>query len=540
MKAAELIITEARSRGLRHFFGIPGGGSPLDLMAAGQKLGVDFVNVSHESSAAIVAAYYGYLKGTAGLSLAIRGVGTANLVGGACNVHFERFPLVAICETCPIAQAQHEMVQHCHHDQLVSGITKYRATLSRTGSQRMVQEAFFRATDGRPGPCLLNFPSDLGEVSTEEEFADTSWKSVSPQGTELAAIKKLLKKSQRPVVLAGADVIRSGASNELLELVKKIEAAVLVTMDARGVFPENNPRWAGVYVGFFSPNLIETEVFSEADTVLIVGADALMTHSPWNVDLPTCELAVRSEYTNLSTAPIARANGDLRTALDELSTRSQPGFSEDAVVAMRMKIAKGFQRPREAQLAAQDVLEITRRLLPQDGILFSETGAYIGMLEHLWLVDRPGAYFGTSGGRTMGLMVPAILGGRLADGQKPMVGLGADGSLLMRLGELEVFARTGVAVPLIIINDQALGTMKSRQKSRGLPDYGLDFHPIDFSSVAQSFGLHGVKVETPEAFERELGLAFNANRSTVIDVRVDPTVYQDGFRPTIDVFPPSL
>ena len=77
----------------------------------------------------------------------------------------------------------------------------------------------------------------------------------------------------------------------------------------------------------------------------------------------------------------------------------------------------------------------------------------------------------------MGLMIPAALGAKLARPDVPMLGLGADGSLLMRLGELEVFARTGVAMRLAIINDQALGTMKSRQKSRGLPDYALDLHP---------------------------------------------------------------
>ena len=95
MKVAEMIMTVARDRGLGHFFGIPGGGPPLDLIEAGRKLGVRFVNMSHESSAAIAAAYYGELKSTAGLAMGIRGVGAANMAGGVANVHFERLPLVA-------------------------------------------------------------------------------------------------------------------------------------------------------------------------------------------------------------------------------------------------------------------------------------------------------------------------------------------------------------------------------------------------------------------------------------------------------------
>ena len=82
MKITELIISQARERGLRHFFGLPGGGAPLDLMEWGRTLGVDFVSVAHESSAAITAAYYGLMKETAGLALAIKGVGAGNLAGG--------------------------------------------------------------------------------------------------------------------------------------------------------------------------------------------------------------------------------------------------------------------------------------------------------------------------------------------------------------------------------------------------------------------------------------------------------------------------
>ena len=105
----------------------------------------------------------------------------------------------------------------------------------------------------------------------------------------------------------------------------------------------------------------------------------------------------------------------------------------------------------------------------------------------------------------------------------------------MRLGELEVFSRAGVHVPLVILNDQALGTMKSRQRSRGLTEYGLDLHPVDFASIARACGFHGVMVDSPERFERELRLAMTADRTTLIDARVDPRVYQDSFGPTIGV-----
>ena len=170
MQLAELIITEARERGLRHFFGLPGGGSPLDMMEAGRQLDVSFVSVAHESSAAIMAAYYGLMQNTAGLALSVKGIGAGNLAGGAVNAYFERMPVVCLCESSPAHVVQKEMVQHCDHAQLFGAVVKYQDTLNAANAAALVQEAMFQATDGRPGPALLNLPSDMGLVECGESL----------------------------------------------------------------------------------------------------------------------------------------------------------------------------------------------------------------------------------------------------------------------------------------------------------------------------------------------------------------------------------
>ena len=536
MKLAELIITEARERGLRHFFGLPGGGSPLDMMEAGRQLDVSFVSVAHESSAAIMAAYYGLMKNTAGVALSVKGIGAGNLAGGAANAYFERMPVVCLCESSPMHVVQKEMVQHCDHAQLFGAAVKYQDILTATEAAASVQEAVFQATDGRPGPALLNLPSDMGLAECGEPLIAKAAPGASPpDNTQLAAAREFIQAASRPVVIAGTDVVRAGAIKELQTLIENIGAAVLVNMDARGVLPESHSHWAGVLTGNYAANIIETEVMSQADAVLLIGVDSMMTHVPWEVDLPTCELSLRPEYETLSPDPKVRVNGDLKETLKSLSAHNQPGFADDQIQEIRRKVLQNFKRPEGAQFVAQDIIEITRAVLPAEGVLFSETGAYIAMLEHLWGVEDPNTYWGTTGGRTMGLTLPAIFGAKLAKPDMLAAGIGGDGSLLMRLGELETFARAGVAVPLIIINDQALGTMKSRQKSRGMPEYALDFHSVDFAGIATACGLRGVTVSTPEQFESELKLAIDADRTTLIDARVDSQAYQDSFGPTIGV-----
>ena len=131
MTLADLIVAEAAQRGLRHFFGLPGSGSPMDMMDAGRRMGVEFVTVAHESSAAIMAAYNGMMHGTAGLALAIKGVGAGNLAAGAVNAYFERMPVVCVCECSPASVKQREMIQHCNHRGLFGAVAKVSGRLGR-------------------------------------------------------------------------------------------------------------------------------------------------------------------------------------------------------------------------------------------------------------------------------------------------------------------------------------------------------------------------------------------------------------------------
>ena len=538
MQVSELIVREARERGLNHYFGIPGGGLPLDIMDWGRRLGLDFVAVAHESSAAIMAAYYGLMRETAGLALAVRGVGAGNLAGGAVNAHFERVPVVCCCESSPLSTGHLELVCQCSHGKLFDAVVKSQHTLSVDTARESLRSAFFQAFDGRPGPVLLDVPTDLANASVPGRALDPleAPPPALPDESQLRVLKDLLSESGRPVFLAGQDVIRAGACNALRALVEAVGAAVLVQMDAHGVFPESHPLWAGTFVGHQIPNTVEGELAPQADLALLVGCDSLTSDKKWDSAAPACELAQRAEYESLAARPLHRIDGDLTVSLNRLLPSSpRAGFPPADVRKTRESVLRHFRRPGSARLAAQDIIEITRTQMPNDGLLVSETGIFILMLHHLYPVDRPGSHLCTAGGRTMGLMLPAILGAKLAQPDRTMIGIGADGSTLMRLGELEVFARTGVRVPLVILNDHALGTMKSRQQSRGMEDYGLDLHPIDLAAVARASGLAGVVVRTPEEYERELKKALVADTTTLIDARVDPQAYQDSFAATIGI-----
>lgn len=537
MLFADLLMQDAARRGLKYVFGIPGSGFPMDAMEAGRKVGIEFVHVAHESTAAIAAAYYGATLGTAGLAIGVKGVGAGNMVGGIANAYFERMPLIAVFEAGPL-DTDNDLVQVTDHAKMFGSVTKAFHSLRRETAGDTLRDAISLATDGRRGPVVLDYPSDFNNGDAGE-LADlpARYTEQSPEPSALEQAKALLAKHERLLVIAGADIATTGAQRELLEFVEATGAAVMVNMDARGVFPETHPRWAGVLTGSYIPNTVEGEIGDICDVVVLAGADSMMTHSPWGYEMPAIELMSRPEYRTTVQDPEVRVDGSLRESLGALSGDRRSGVPVEEIDAAKQNVLKYFERPAGAKFAIQDIVASCKNALPDEGVVISETGAFIRMLEHLWPIDRFGGYLGTSGGRTMGLTIPAALGAKMAAPDVPMIGIGADGSTLMRLGEFEVFARMNVAMPLVIVNDRALGTMKSRQASRGLPEFGLNLTPVDFAAVARASGINGVIVESPEEFDSALAVAMNADVATVIDARIDQQPYWDNFALSIGAIP---
>ena len=537
MKFADLLMQNAAERGLKYVFGLPGSGFPMDAMEAGRKAGVEFVHVSHESSAAIIAAYYGAGLDTAGLAIGVKGVGAGNMAGGIANVFFERKPLVCVFEAGP-TESNVDLVQVADHSAMFGSITKSYNVLERSTANDTLRDAIALATDGRSGPVVLDFPSDFDDGDCGElPVQSPRYVEESPHSDSLERAQALIDKSNRPLVVVGTDVATTGATAELMTFVEAIGATVISNMDARGIFPESHPRCAGVLVGNYIPNTLEGELDDLCDLVVLVGADSLMTHVPWGFNMPAIELVSRPEYRTTVLEPEVRVDGSLSESLKALDGSECKGVLIEDIDSAKQNVLKYFERPSEATFAIQDIVATCRTVLPKDGVVVSETGAFVRMLEHLWEFDRFGDFLGTSGGRTMGLMIPAALGAKMAAPDVPMIGIGADGSTLMRLGELEVFARMNVAMPLVIVNDRALGTMKSRQVSRGMPEFGLDLSPVDFASVARASGINGVAVSTPEEFRLALADAMSANVATLIDARIDQQPYWDNFALSIGAIP---
>ena len=540
MNLSELFMKIAKEMKNDHFFGIPGSGVPLDLMDSGKNIDLHFINVAHESTAAIAAGTYGLIKESAGLCLGVKGVGAGNLAGGAANAYFERMPVVCVCETTPNYSYENEMVQHADHKGLMKSVTKSMLTLSKDNPSQLIRDAFNTSIDGMPGPVLIDFPSDMGLIEAEDTKYNQTEKTIKSPGrydSEIIKTISLINNSKKPMILIGDGVRKDKAMTQVVNFAEKIGAGVLSTMKARGVFPENHERWVGVSTAYGEGNNSRPNILtSGSDLIILIGADQMMTHVPWpKGEINTVEIISSQESKTLSSDPKEICKGNIKEIVQMLmDSKEKTGWKIDEINQIYKNTDSRFSRPDNAIFAVQDIIEISKEILPKDGLLFTETGAFIALLENTWKFDDPLKYFGTSGGRTMGLMIPSYIGGSLATNNEiPLIGIGADGSTLMRLGEFETIKRSNLKWPIIIINDAALGTMKYRQGFRGYDDYGLDLEMVDFAGVAKSCGLNGETANNPEDFRKVLRTSFNSEVTTVIDARIDARIYQDNFGGTI-------
>tara|TARA_B100000575_G_scaffold94554_1_gene75365 strand:+ start:1369 stop:2991 length:1623 start_codon:yes stop_codon:yes gene_type:complete len=538
MNLSKLFMKITKEMGNNHFFGIPGSGVPLDLMDNGREIGVNFVNVAHESSAAIAAGTYGLVNKTAGLALAVKGVGAANLVGGIANAYFERLPVVCVCETTPNYSYENEMVQHTDHKKMMGTLTKMMTTISTDNPSKTILDSYNIASSDIEGPVLIDFPSDIGLADIEEsiyEKKNNNYKKVNEDLNK--KIINIINSSKKPLVVVGDGVRKSEAIKELLIFVKKINPAVLSSMKARGVYNENEQNWLGVMTDFNENQNTHTgSVISKSDLIINIGVDQMMTHAPWpKGKKDIIEIVSSNQEKTISNDPLITYAGDIKEILNNITNGvKNNGWGNEELKDINNNLLDRFTRPPDARFTAHDIFDICKDVLPENSNVYTETGAHIRLMEQTWKFDQPLKFFGTSGGRTMGLMIPSFIGGVLGTNNDiPSIGIGADGSTLMRLGEFETINRAKIKWPLVIINDGALGTMKYRQGFRGYKDYGLDLTMVDFSKTAKSCGLNGETVDSPEDFKKVLINSLKKEKTVVIDARIDPDAYQDNFGGTI-------
>jgi acetolactate synthase I/II/III large subunit len=526
--AADLLVRRLLDHGVSQAFGYPGGQlTPLyDSLSRHRALRHRLAR--DEQAAAFMAVGYSLATGEPGVCLAVCGPGVFNCATPLHTAFTESIPLLLVSGQVPSGGQGARSGYYHENDQLTAcaPLTKWRARVDEPSALvPLLDEAFIALSTGRPGPALLEVPVDVLRAETTVD----PWPAVptpppppAPDPAEVENLARLVASWERPLLLAGGGVVSAGAEPQLLHLAERLGAPVFHTGMGKCAFPGSHPLAGGLtwfkatsdlsnMASFFSP------LFARADGLLAIGCRfSQLATGTWSIPLPPSLAQVDIDPVEIGRHyPVAAGVcADARAALEAL-VASLPG-------PPRRPWATPTRPEKSWRLPGLDVLEPLRRALPPDTILSADITrlAYILMADYP--LDSPRTFLHPAGSVAMGFGIPAALGAKAAQPDRPVLAVVGDGGFLMSGMELATAVQEDLPVVVLLVNDNALSLIKSTQQRRYAERYfAVDLRNPDFSLFARAFGVPFWRADTDSDLEKALRAAFATGAPALVEVRPD-------------------
>ncbi len=536
---AGLIAATLRAAGVRMAFTVPGE-SFLPVLDALHAAGIRIVATHHEGAAAMAAEAYGQLTGRPAVCLGTRAVGAANLAIGIHTAAADSTPMFVLVGDVETGRRATEAFQEVDITATIGGLARWAGRIDDPATAASTLATAARhALGGRPGPVLLALPEDVLDqalpdgtvvpvVRPRPEAADPA---------DVRAVLHFLAAAERPVILAGAGVLRARCSNDLVRLAELLRVPIIASWRRGDIVPNDHSLYLGM-AGFGSPRSVR-ERLEAADAILVLG-------SRLN-EITTYQHAVPrpgQPWMHVDVAPLSGGNGTIEPPVRAITADAR-AFVRSAVTRLRNAVlvaapVAARERHNVEDRAAYEAASVVdraawsgpgvhpgriiadlRRLLPDDAIVTTDAGAFAGWAARGFRFRRPGTFLGPTSG-AMGYGLPAAIAAALVHRERRVVALLGDGGLAMTLAELETAVREQAHLVAIVFDNERYGMIRSYQERHGsATSPGTDLGPLDFAAAARACGARGVRVESNAAFEPALRTALAATTPTVIHLVVD-------------------
>jgi len=525
MKAAELFVKCLENEGVEYIFGIPGEEN-LDLMDALLDSKIQFILTRHEQGAAFMADVYGRLTGQAGVCLATLGPGATNLVTGVADANMDRAPVVAIAGQASTNRLHKESHQVLDLVNLFKPITKYSTQiLTPEVIPEVVRKAFKVAQAEKPGCSFIDFPENIAEKTLDKNplIKQSPLPShVNPLKVEQAA--NIISQAKFPIIIAGNGVVRSRASDSLLEFATKLNIPVATTFMAKGVLPCNNELSLGT-IGLQAHDYISCGI-DRADVVICVGYDIVEYHPHlWNQNPDTKIIHIDTQPAEVDEYYMVSAGliGDIGQALSSIAAISKRHVGSP-YQGLKQRIEETFHQLDDDQshpVKPQRILTDLRKALASEDIIVSDVGAHKMWIARMYQAEAPNSCIISNGFASMGIALPGAIAAKLAKPKQVAVAVTGDAGFLMNVQEIETAVRLNIPIIVLIWNDQQYGLIKWKQMNQFGRESNVTFRNPDFVKLAEAFGAKGYKIEHSEDLLPTLNQAIKDNCVVLIDCPVD-------------------
>jgi acetolactate synthase-1/2/3 large subunit len=529
-KASDLFVECLEAEGVRYVFGIPGE-ETLDLNESLAASSIEFVPVRHEQGGAYMADMYGRLTRSAGVCLGTLGPGATNLVTGVADAWLDRSPMVALTGQADLERMHKESHQYIDVVDMLRPVTKFNARLnSARVIPEVVRKAFKIAQAQKPGPTHIELPEDVmaDEVDAEPLPVRLGRRRPEPSPEELRAAEKVIREAERPIVLAGNGVARTGAAAALRAFAYATGIGVAETFMGKGMLDYEDPRALGT-VGLQSRDYALAG-FEDADVVITVGYD-LVEHAPanWNPKRDkriVCIDTVAAEVDGHFMTDVDLI-GDLSfiltwlaEALSDLSLTSGDSRLNEIVLGRFEAAREDDAFPMQPPRALWEI----REALGRRDILISDVGLHKLWIARMFPAHEPETVFIANGLAGMGIALPTAIAAKLVHPDRHVVTVSGDGGFLMNVQELETAVRLRAAVVNVVWENGQYGSIVWKQDKRFGRHFGTDFTNPDFVRLADAFGMPAWRCEAVEDFGRLLRHALTLDLPSLIVVPIDYSI----------------
>ncbi|MDO9498469.1 thiamine pyrophosphate-binding protein [Falsiroseomonas sp.] len=517
---AEALLAALAERGTRRIWGVPGGGSSLDVIAAAPRFGIDFILARQEANAAMMALADAELTGAPGVVMTTKGPGVSNAANGLACAMLERAPLLLLSDGFTPAQLAYVTHQVFDQQAATAAISKGYARAEGDAAADEIGALLDLALAAPRGAVHLDLTGQAARRMALPAAPRVAEPAPAPSFGDAGA---LLAQARRPVILAGVEAAEPEATAALRALAEALGCPVLVTYKAKGVLPDAHPLYAGLFTG----GSLEAPCVGAADLIIQVGLDPVeLILQPWRYTAPILDVALRPHPVRYA-QPRAALHGDLASSLATLrATPSDWSRAEiaklrgDALAALEWRGQGGVSPPDIVRLAQQEA-----RAAGHSPRVAVDAGAHMFSATAFWQCEAPRDLLISNGLASMGFALPAALAAALHDPARGAVAFTGDGGLMMCIGELATAAQTGARLVTVVFNDSALSLIDIKQQQRQLAPAGVAFTPTNFAQVAEGFGVRGFHADTPEGYREALRAAFAVDGPSLIDVQVNPAGY---------------
>ncbi|MEM6383983.1 MAG: acetolactate synthase 3 large subunit [Pseudomonadota bacterium] len=543
MTGAEMVIQALKDQGVEHIFGYPGGAVLPIYDEIHQQSDIEHILVRHEQGAGHAAEGYARSTGKCGVALVTSGPGATNMVTPLTDALMDSIPMVCITGQVPTQLIGSDAFQECDTVGITRPATKYNWLVKDVNDlPRILHEAFYIATTGRPGPVLVDIPKDVQFAMGTYEGpqngrARTGYEGYKPRvkgdREAIRSALELLSKAKKPVFYTGGGVINSGpaASHLLRELVRATGMPITSTLMGLGAFPASDPQWLGMLGmhGTYEANL----AMHDCDVMVNIGArfddritgriDAFSPNSKKihvDIDPSSINKVVRVDVPIL---------GDVAHVLEEM-VRLWPSVAHNVDKAA-LKSWWGeidHWRSRDSlrykpndkvimpQYAIQRLYELTK---DRETYITTEVGQHQMWAAQFYGFEEPNRWMTSGGLGTMGYGLPAALGVQVAHRDALVIDIAGDASVLMTMQEMSTAVQYNLPMKIFILNNSYMGMVRQWQQllhgnrlshsySEALPD---------FVKLAEAYGCVGIRAEKPDELDDAINEMVAVDRPVIFD-----------------------